>query len=126
MVGGSNGMNISDFMRSGAPAVRARRYFRLKLAAVYLWAAVLIGVAVLFESLGLLSDIFSQVLFFIVFATSAIVLGVAWKFSVPCPRCGWNIYLTNKPWLRPAVRVPSLCPNCGLDLERSGEPRWDS
>jgi predicted RNA-binding Zn-ribbon protein involved in translation (DUF1610 family) len=38
------------------------------------------------------------------------------KNTVLCPRCGWNIFY-RKPMPLTAVTVPSICPNCGLDLE---------
>ena len=45
-----------------------------------------------------------------------------WNYKVPCPRCGWNIYLlkTSIPVL--ATYMPPSCPNCGLDLEHPHSP----
>lgn len=34
------------------------------------------------------------------------------------PRCGYNLYLRYDNSMRLVDRVPSECPNCGLDLER--------
>lgn len=111
-----------EFLRSNAPAVQARRFFWTKLVVVYLWIAILIAVAAIFESWFRVHQ-FVGVIIAVVAMSSVIAIGAAWHFNVPCPYCGLNINLTkDTPW-RPPLFVPSSCPNCGANLEEDPPPR---
>lgn len=48
-------------------------------------------------------------------AISFLAIGATWRFSEPCPYCRWNINIRKNFQL--ALFVPSICPNCGADLE---------
>jgi hypothetical protein len=99
-----------------APAARARRLRRLKFMFVYLWIFFLGALALVMDKFDLFSSKFVQVLFGIGGMVSVIAWAF-WKISVPCPRCGWNLYLSKERFPAGVIYVPSICPNCGLDLE---------
>ena len=107
-------MTLHEFLWSAAPAPRVRRRFWTKVVVLYLWIGALTTLVVMFESTP--PNRFVAVLLAIAAVISVIVLGAVWRFREPCPRCAWNLNLTNKPYLKPAISVPSSCPNYGLDL----------
>jgi len=111
-------MKVIAFLRSDAPAVRARREFWTKLIVVYLYAAAVIAFAAVFEN-WLSAHKFVGALLAITAVACFFVIGVVWRFNVPCPRCGWNINLKKNPPGWPAITVPSFCPNCGEGLYQS-------
>jgi hypothetical protein len=41
---------------------------------------------------------------------------------VPCPRCRSNIFLRKSIIPMMVFNIPSVCPNCGLDLEHPYSP----
>jgi hypothetical protein len=82
-----------------------------------LWAILLVIFAAIADSFGLLSAKFVQILFMIIALASTMAWGF-WRFSAPCPRCGWNLYFKKPEFPMMAVTIPSICPNCGLDLEK--------
>jgi hypothetical protein len=106
--------NLPTSREAAAPL--ARRFRRMKIVIVFLWGVLLLAFVIPLDKLGLFSSKFGQLLYGLVFLGSTIFWGL-WKRSVPCPRCGWNIYMKpNSMFL--ALEIPSACPNCGLDLER--------
>lgn len=107
-------VKVIELFQCDAPAIRARRYFWTKLIVIYSLIAVLIAVAVVFES-WFRSHQFAGIVIAIVAAVSVIAIAAAWHFNVPCPHCGWNINLTKD--FRSPISVPSSCPNCGQNLE---------
>jgi len=115
-------MTFGEFAWSQAPAAGIRRRFWIKVAVVYAWIGVLLVLGFMLERF-LETNRLAAVLFGIIASASVIMLGVCWRFREPCPRCGWNLNLTNKPYLQPAIWVPSSCPNCGLDLRSEAAGR---
>jgi hypothetical protein len=103
---------------AAAPMARRMRLQRI-LTASLLAAAVMI-VSLIAAQAGFLDHKFVQAVYMIACLSLFCGLGVWFglrKNFVPCPRCGWNIFFTKTmPIL--AARIPSSCPNCGLDLER--------
>lgn len=110
------------------PAARARRlriYKFLRMILILCSAATVVTISVKYKLysdenylVAIISIIFGPVFFW----------SALWQSNVPCPRCGWNIYMKKQKFPIPqyASRVPSTCPNCGLDLEvayPSGVPR---
>ena len=102
-----------------APAVMARRYRWIKIVYVYLLVAGVVGVALAIDKFSsLFQNKMTQILYGILSGTLVISLAF-WKIRVPCPRCGWNIYLRKDAISMLATYIPSSFPNCGLDLEHN-------
>ena len=78
-----------------------------------------------FAQLGLLYHKLFQAVYAVTIASLFIGIGI-WmgvrKNTVLCPRCGWNVFF-KKPMPMVATVIPSVCPNCGLDLENRYEPK---
>jgi hypothetical protein len=104
-------------MRNEAPADQARYFRRLKLILLIPYLAAFVVVALIFDYFGWFTHKSVQVLFSVISLLCTLLYGL-WKSNMPCPRCGWNIYLkkSNFPFIMSPV--PSSCPNCGLDLEK--------
>jgi hypothetical protein len=101
-----------------APAVKARRIRRLKYFGVIPYCLLFLGVGIVVDANGYFAFKSVQIAFAAIFALAIIALGL-WRMRIPCPRCGWNIYLRkDSSILLLATRVPSICPSCGLDLEK--------
>jgi len=99
-----------------APAQLARRHRRQRLL---LFVPIVLAVALAFFVLQKVYHRIPQggalgVAIVAIIATCS--LGF-WGFSVRCPRCGWNVNLRKSTMPQLAAVVPSVCPNCGLDLE---------
>jgi hypothetical protein len=110
-------MSTSPSTSGEAPAPRARRLRRLKIAYGSLWALLFGGLAIPLEKWGLFSSVLGQILYVAFFLTTTLAWGL-WNRKVACPRCGWNIYMKPNSLIM-AVEIPSTCPNCGLDLGTS-------
>jgi hypothetical protein len=90
----------------------------MKLLAIHLYAAILIALVVMFEG-WLVTHKFASAVLALIAVIGIFVIGVVWRFNVPCPRCGWNINLKKDPPGWPAITIPASCPNCAEDLYRS-------
>lgn len=101
-----------------APAARARRFRRLKFLLLIPYFFVFIVLVLILDSFGWFSDKTVQILVAAVSLILILLYGL-WKSAVPCPRCGWNIYLKKTRFPFIMTPVPSSCPNCGLDLEKA-------
>jgi hypothetical protein len=105
---------MTRFLQSNAPAMRARRSFWIKQLVVLGWTVSWLALGVIFEK-WLTLHVFISVLLAIFAGVTMIAFGAAWRFAVPCPRCGWNINMPKDMW-RPQWTIPSVCQNCGQDL----------
>lgn len=99
------------------PAVKLRRALRIRLLSLISLMLLFVGSALVIDHYGVFRHTAAQVIFAAVFAGSILALGL-WKSRAPCPNCGWNIRFRKTSFPMVAAQVPSVCPNCGLDLEK--------
>ncbi len=97
--------------------MRARRVRRTKLLLFVPCAVAFALLGFILNDVGMLASESNQYIFIIFFGVCSLAF-MLWNYKVPCPRCGWNINQRKPEVLLHATSVPSLCPNCSLDLER--------
>jgi predicted RNA-binding Zn-ribbon protein involved in translation (DUF1610 family) len=100
-------------------APKARRIRRQRWLIGSLLMAILLAASIVTGQFNLFSYKLYRV-FFVALWVGSFFGFVIWmtlsKSTALCPRCGWNIFY-RKPMPLTAINVPSVCPNCGLDLE---------
>jgi hypothetical protein len=102
---------------STPPAQRARRLRLTRFILGMSLAVLIVSLALVFDWLGLLVTKRNQIVFVVatVAGWGSFMIWNAMTWLVCCPQCGWNIMLV--------AFTPSECPNCGLDLERTYDPK---
>lgn len=114
---------VSTDFEAPARVARRMRYKSLIFGSLII---ILFGItlAIASEVINLDSDrgvLFSiTALFFCLFFAFMIWNALRYNY-VPCPRYGWNIFF-QKTQAMMAFNIPSICPNCGLDLEHRYSP----
>jgi hypothetical protein len=107
-----------------APAAQAQRNLFMKFIVFFLGWVAIIACATIFENwfskhefigaVGLLAAIGCLFTFVL-----------AWRHTVSCPRCGWNINLKKTKFGSPGNQyflIPTSCPNCGASLDIASCP----
>lgn len=109
---------------NSSTATRIRRRFWTKVVVLNLLVlTVLVAVASLVRDDWFERHKFAVVILGIAGLVSFIAVGAAWRFNEPCPSCGWNLNQSKEPSGWPVAFVPSICPNCGMDLEKPQQER---
>jgi hypothetical protein len=107
-----------------APAARAQRNLFMKFIVFFLGWVAIIACATMFQNWFSKHEFIGAVVLLAAIGC-LFTFVLAWRHTVSCPRCGWNINLKKTKFGSPGNQyflIPTCCPNCGASLDIASCP----